>query len=74
MFLYFKPSKPTPVAARSKMEFCVRSPVLIACSNPTGGMNVCMECCVLSGRVLCDDLITRPESSYRLGPVVVCFV
>jgi len=29
------------------------------------------ECCVLSGRGLCDRLITRPES-YRLWCVVVC--
>jgi hypothetical protein len=41
-------------------------------SNPTGGMDVCGECCVLSGRRLCDELITRPEESYRLWCVVVC--
>ena len=41
-------------------------------SNPTGGMDVCCECCVLSGRGLCDELITRPEESYRLWCVVVC--
>jgi hypothetical protein len=35
-------------------------------------MSVCCECCVLSGRGLCDDLITRPEESYRLWRVVVC--
>jgi hypothetical protein len=28
--------------------------------------------CVLSGRGLCDMLITRPEQSYRLWRVVVC--
>jgi hypothetical protein len=28
--------------------------------------------CVLSGRGLCDELITRPEESYRLWRVVVC--
>ena len=32
---------------------------------------VCCECCVLSGRGLCDELITRPEESYRLWSVVV---
>ena len=37
-----------------------------------GGMDVCCECCVLSGRGLCDGLITRPEESYRLWRVVVC--
>jgi len=35
-------------------------------------MSVCCECCVLSGKGLCDELITRPEESYRLFCVVVC--
>jgi len=35
-------------------------------------MFVCCECRVLSGRGLCDELITRPEESYRLCCVVVC--
>jgi hypothetical protein len=35
-------------------------------------MEVCCECCVLSGRGLWDGLITRPEESYRLWRVVVC--
>jgi len=35
-------------------------------------MFVCCECCVLSNRGLCDELITRPEESYRLWCVVVC--
>ena len=34
-------------------------------------MIVCCECRVLSGRGLCDELITRPEDSYRLWCVVV---
>jgi len=29
-------------------------------------MSVCCECCVLSGRGLCDGLITCPEESYWL--------
>ena len=33
---------------------------------------VCCEYCVLSGRGLCDELITRPEESYRLWCVVLC--
>jgi hypothetical protein len=33
-------------------------------------MFVCCECWVLSGRGLCDELITRPEESYRLWYVV----
>ena len=40
---------------------------------PTGAwIFVCCECRVLSGRGLCDELITRPEESYRLCCVVVC--
>jgi hypothetical protein len=35
-------------------------------------MFVCCEYCVLSGRGLCDGLITLPEESYRLWRVVVC--
>ena len=42
-------------------------------SNPTGAwIFVCCECCVLSGRGLCDELITRPEESCRLWCVVMC--
>ena len=33
---------------------------------PGACMSVCCECCVLSGRGLCDRPITRPEESYRL--------
>jgi hypothetical protein len=33
---------------------------------------VCCECCALSGRGLCNELIARPEESYRLYCVVVC--
>jgi len=29
-------------------------------------MDVCCECCVLTGGGLCDELITRPEESCRL--------
>jgi len=39
---------------------------------PWAWMFVCCECCVLSGRGLCDGLITRSEESYRLWRVVVC--
>jgi hypothetical protein len=35
-------------------------------------MIVCCECCVLSGRCLCRELITLPEESYRLWCVAVC--
>jgi hypothetical protein len=39
---------------------------------PGAWMFVCCECCMLSGRGLCDKLITCPEESYRLWFVVVC--
>jgi hypothetical protein len=29
-------------------------------------MSVSCECCVLSGRGLCDGLITNPENTYRV--------
>jgi len=34
-------------------------------------MFVCCECCVLSGKGLCDELITHPEEFYRLSCSVV---
>ena len=50
-----------------------RSPAEILGSNPTGAwIFVYCECRVLSGRGLCDELITRPEEYYRLRSVVVC--
>ena len=39
---------------------------------PGAWIFVCCECRVLSGRGLCDELITCPEESYRLWCVVVC--
>ena len=41
------------------------------CFGPARSLSCC-ECSVLSGRGLCDELITRPEESYRLCCVVVC--
>jgi hypothetical protein len=36
-------------------------------------MSVSCECCVMSGRGLCDELVPRPEESYRLWRVLnVC--
>ena len=50
-----------------------RSPAEILGSNPPGAwIFVCCECRVLSGRCLCDELITHPEEFYRLCCVVVC--
>jgi hypothetical protein len=53
---------PVPVAAR-----LLRSWVRIL---PGTWVFVCCECCVLTGRGLCDELIARPEESYRLWYVV----
>ena len=39
---------------------------------PGAWIFACFECRVLSGRGLCDELITRPEESYRQCCVVVC--
>ena len=57
---------PVRVAARSKAWVYSRSPAEIVGSNPNGGMDACLLCRVLSGRGLCDAMITRPEESYRL--------
>ena len=35
-------------------------------------MSVFCECCMLSGRGLCDGPITRPENSYRMLCVWLC--
>jgi hypothetical protein len=51
-------------AAVRLLELRVRIP-------PGSWMFFCCECCVLSGRGLCDELITCPEESYRLWCVVV---
>jgi len=52
-------------AASRLLRTWVRNP-------PEAWMFVCYDCCVLLGRGLCDELITRPEGSYRLWCVVVC--
>jgi hypothetical protein len=60
---------PRCLRRRSSAARLLRSWVRI----PAGAwMFVCCECCILSGRGLCDGLITRPEESYRLWHVVVC--
>ena len=59
---------PRVLSRRSAAARLLRSWVRIP---PGAWMFVCCECCVLSGRGLCDELITRPEESYRLWCVVV---
>ena len=60
---------PRGLRRRSTAARLLRSWVRIP---PGAWMSVCCDGCVLSGRVLCDELITRPEESYRLWCVVVC--
>ena len=60
---------PRGLKGRSAAARLLRSWVRIP---PGAWMFVCCECCVLSGGSLCDELITRPEESYRLWCVVVC--
>jgi hypothetical protein len=51
-----------PVTALSKAWVFGRSLATIAGWNPAGEwMSVCCECFVLSGRGLCEGLVTRPE-------------
>jgi hypothetical protein len=58
---------PIPVAVRSKAWVFGRSLTGIWVPIPPGAwMSVTCEFCVLSGRGLCDGLVTRPEESYRL--------
>ena len=63
---------PISVAARSKAWVYGRSLAGIGGSNRPRDMDVCCECCMLSGRGLCDGPITRTEKSYRLWCVVLC--
>jgi len=59
---------PRGLRRRSAAARLLRLWVLIP---PGVWVGVCCECCVLSGRGLCDGLITRPGESYRLWCVVV---
>ena len=59
---------PRGLRRRSAAARLLRSWVRIP---PGAWIFVCCECCVLSGS-LCDELITRPQESYRLWCVVVC--
>jgi hypothetical protein len=62
--------KPTiSVGERPQAAHLLRSSVRI---TPGAGIFVWCECRAFSGRGLCDELITRPEESYRLCCIVVC--
>ena len=54
-----------PAAGRSKAQVYGSPLAEIVGSNPFLRMDVCCECCVLSGKGVCGELITRPEESYR---------
>jgi hypothetical protein len=53
-----------------RMSTAARLLILWVRFPPRAWMFVFCECLVLSGRGLCDGLITRPEESYRLWRVV----
>jgi hypothetical protein len=60
---------PRGLRCRSTAARLLRSLIRI----PQGAwMFVCCVCSVLSGRGLCDELITCPEESYPLWRVVMC--
>jgi hypothetical protein len=67
--LRFESHWPRLIRRRSTAARLLRSWVRIP---PGVWIFICCVCCVLSGIGLCDELITRPEESYRLWRVVVC--
>ena len=60
--------RPVPVAARSEVYVCGRSPAGIVDSNLTRGIYDCLLWVLCVVRLL----NTRPEESYRLWCVVLC--
>ena len=68
---YFPPTTTTTTTAATTAAAATATATTTTTTTTTttGGMDVC---CVLSGRGLCDGLITRPEKSYRLWCVVEC--
>jgi hypothetical protein len=63
--IFCRSQLPRGLSRRSTAARLLRSSVRIPLGH--GSLSV-----VLSGRGLCDELITRPEESYRLWRVVVC--
>jgi hypothetical protein len=73
-FVKYVNNEPILVAARSMAWVYDRSLPGDVGSNPIAAwMSLCCECCVLSGRCTCDELITCSEESYRawLSGVIV---
>jgi hypothetical protein len=53
--------------------FASARPLKLWVQTPAGSwIFICCECCVFSGKSLCDELITHPEEFYRVWGVVVC--
>jgi hypothetical protein len=63
------PSGPRDLRRRSAAARLLRSWVRIP---PGAWIFICCVCSVSSGTGLCDEMITRPDWSYRLWCVVVC--
>jgi hypothetical protein len=64
---------PIPVATRYKACVCSFLGFWVRIS-PGVGLSVSRECCVLSGRDLCDCPSTRPEESYRAWLVTLIVI
>jgi hypothetical protein len=60
-FSVLSESLPNAIPLKALKLFIEREPAEILGSNPTEGMDVCCECCVLSGTGFCVGLITHPE-------------
>jgi hypothetical protein len=67
VYLLCRSHWPRGLRRKSTAALLLRSWVWIP---PGAWISVCCDCCVCSGRGLCDELITRPEESYRLWCVV----
>jgi hypothetical protein len=64
--LLFSPQPNPESTARCKAWVCSLLLVGTAGSNPTGGMNISCEYCMLSGRGFCAWPITHPEEFYSV--------
>jgi hypothetical protein len=61
-----------PAGCLTRVSAAARPLRLWVGMSPGTWMLVCCEWCILSGRGLCDELITRPVECYRLWCLVVC--